>query len=364
MARIPLGCRPRPHGAGAHERRPHRRVRLVPHGALRRPLRPRLARPRHRLAAKHHIAVVIGTPTAAPPAWLTQKYPETLRINDDGRTRPARQPPAVQLREPQVSRALPRHRHQIAERFGHNPNVIGWQIDNEYADEVFDPATPRRSSSNCCRPSTRRSTTSTPAGPPPTGRKPTPTGPRSRSRTTHGNPGLLLELEALRHRHLAQLPAATRSTCSARTPTAPVHHHQHRRAGPTARTTTRSRRTSTSPAGTTTSAPAISTRNNGACSRLRPRLEAQELLGHGDPARLRELVPSTMRSTRARPAPWPGTTIGHGADAVLYWQWRSALNGQGYRAAPARGRAPEASIVLKLGTAGLAPLVDSARFYT
>src|ERR1700723_571689 len=30
------------------------------------------------LAAKHHIAVVIGTPTAGPPAWLTQKYPETL----------------------------------------------------------------------------------------------------------------------------------------------------------------------------------------------------------------------------------------------------------------------------------------------
>src|ERR1700761_4336307 len=38
-----------------------------------------------RLAEKHHIAVVIGTPTAAPPAWLTQKYPETLRTMADGR---------------------------------------------------------------------------------------------------------------------------------------------------------------------------------------------------------------------------------------------------------------------------------------
>src|ERR1700679_1703439 len=28
-----------------------------------------------RAAEKHHIAVVIGTPTAAPPAWLTQRYP-------------------------------------------------------------------------------------------------------------------------------------------------------------------------------------------------------------------------------------------------------------------------------------------------
>src|SRR2546430_4079904 len=29
-----------------------------------------------RAAEKHHIAVVLGTPSAAPPAWLTQKYPE------------------------------------------------------------------------------------------------------------------------------------------------------------------------------------------------------------------------------------------------------------------------------------------------
>src|ERR1700723_1356936 len=36
-------------------------------------------------AAKHHIAVVLGTPGATPPAWLTQKYPEVLRIKQDGR---------------------------------------------------------------------------------------------------------------------------------------------------------------------------------------------------------------------------------------------------------------------------------------
>src|SRR3954468_21554813 len=28
-------------------------------------------------ASKHGIYAVVGTPTAAPPAWLTQKYPET-----------------------------------------------------------------------------------------------------------------------------------------------------------------------------------------------------------------------------------------------------------------------------------------------
>ena len=35
-------------------------------------------------ASKHGIYTVVGTPTAAPPAWLTQKYPETLRVDEEG----------------------------------------------------------------------------------------------------------------------------------------------------------------------------------------------------------------------------------------------------------------------------------------
>src|SRR3974377_1947869 len=36
-------------------------------------------------AAKHGIVTVIGTPSAAPPAWLAQEDPETLRPKEDGR---------------------------------------------------------------------------------------------------------------------------------------------------------------------------------------------------------------------------------------------------------------------------------------
>ena len=36
------------------------------------------------LAAKHHIVSVLGTPTATPPAWLTLKHPEILRVEPDG----------------------------------------------------------------------------------------------------------------------------------------------------------------------------------------------------------------------------------------------------------------------------------------
>ena len=94
-----------------------------------------------RLAEKHHIAVVIGTPTDAPPAWLTSKYPETLGTDANGK-----------LREHggrrQFSYSSPKYREfcvaiatQLAQRFGHDPDVIGWQIGNEYTDESFDAAT-------------------------------------------------------------------------------------------------------------------------------------------------------------------------------------------------------------------------------
>lgn len=92
------------------------------------------------LAAKHHICVVLGTPTAAPPDWLTTKYPDTLRVSENG------------VRDEhgnrqQFSFTSPRYRkfaHDIAEQmaihFGHNPNVVGWQLDNEYAAPSFDPS--------------------------------------------------------------------------------------------------------------------------------------------------------------------------------------------------------------------------------
>lgn len=95
-------------------------------------------------AAQHHVAIVLGTPTAAPPAWLTQKYADTLRVEMDGRR-------AVHGNRQQFSFTSPRYREfcrliagEMAKRFGHNPNVIGWQIDNEYAEVSYDDYTKQR----------------------------------------------------------------------------------------------------------------------------------------------------------------------------------------------------------------------------
>jgi len=97
-----------------------------------------------RAAEKHHIFIVIGTPSAAPPAWLTQTYPETLRVEEDGRR-------AEHGNRQQFNWANPKYRQlaramaeKEAVRFGHDPNVIGWQIDNEYANESYDAGTKKQ----------------------------------------------------------------------------------------------------------------------------------------------------------------------------------------------------------------------------
>jgi len=92
-------------------------------------------------AAKHDIYTVLGTPTAAPPAWLTQKYPETLRMEEDGRYAEHGNRQQFNFANAKYREFCRKIAEQMAKRFGHSPWVIGWQIDNEYADVSFDPDT-------------------------------------------------------------------------------------------------------------------------------------------------------------------------------------------------------------------------------
>ena len=92
-------------------------------------------------AARHHIRVVIGTPSAAPPAWLTSKYPDVLRIDEDGRAEEHGNRQQFSFTSPRY-RALAREMaEKLAAHYGHNPNVIGWQIDNEVGPPSFDTET-------------------------------------------------------------------------------------------------------------------------------------------------------------------------------------------------------------------------------
>jgi beta-galactosidase len=85
--------------------------------------------------ARHGIKTILGTPTAAPPKWLTRKYPEVLHVFESGR-RADDQSRRHYCYNSVVYRRLSRAIVEaLAGHYRDNPNVIGWQIDNEFNNE-------------------------------------------------------------------------------------------------------------------------------------------------------------------------------------------------------------------------------------
>jgi beta-galactosidase len=78
------------------------------------------------------IDTVLCTPTAGPPAWLIKKYPEILPIDESGRRVQFGNRCHYCVNSPDFHRAVQRLVGLMAERFSTNPYVIGWQIDNEF----------------------------------------------------------------------------------------------------------------------------------------------------------------------------------------------------------------------------------------
>ena len=79
---------------------------------------------------KAGIKVVLGTPTAAPPIWLTQKYPEILPLDERGLRLHAGTRRACCLNVDaywEHSKTIVR---EMASALGKHPQLIAWQIDN------------------------------------------------------------------------------------------------------------------------------------------------------------------------------------------------------------------------------------------
>lgn len=90
------------------------------------------------LMEKYNIRCILGTPSAAPPAWMVNKYPEILPVDRMGITRGF----GGRHHDCQ-SNKLYREKCRIiagkmAERYADNKNVIGWQIDNELGNSHAD----------------------------------------------------------------------------------------------------------------------------------------------------------------------------------------------------------------------------------
>ncbi|MCL4868871.1 MAG: beta-galactosidase [Anaerolineae bacterium] len=78
------------------------------------------------------LKLVLGTPTAAPPAWLTRTYPELLRVDSSGRSRDHGTRRHICLNNPTYRQHSGRVTQAMAQRYGQHPDLIGWQVDNEF----------------------------------------------------------------------------------------------------------------------------------------------------------------------------------------------------------------------------------------
>ncbi|WP_170401805.1 beta-galactosidase [Ruegeria arenilitoris] len=80
------------------------------------------------------LRVMMSTPTAAPPKWLIDEHPEILPVGPDGRVRGFGSRRHYCFSSEVYLAESRRIATEYARRYGENPYVHAWQIDNEYND--------------------------------------------------------------------------------------------------------------------------------------------------------------------------------------------------------------------------------------
>ncbi|WWR16409.1 beta-galactosidase [Lachnospiraceae bacterium JLR.KK008] len=87
---------------------------------------------------EHGISTILGTPTATPPAWLCEKYPDIYMEDRDGQVRGFGSRRHYCYRHKGYLWATAKIVRAMAEHYKDDKRVIAWQIDNELGceDEV------------------------------------------------------------------------------------------------------------------------------------------------------------------------------------------------------------------------------------
>jgi beta-galactosidase len=96
------------------------------------------------IAGRNGIGAVMGTPTASIPPWLYQQYPDVLSGSAEGPyTYGGRK--GYNTNSPHYLEACARVVTALADHYGKNPTVIGWQLDNEPGNpqQTFDAVSER-----------------------------------------------------------------------------------------------------------------------------------------------------------------------------------------------------------------------------
>jgi beta-galactosidase len=85
--------------------------------------------------AAHGVKSLLCTPTATPPKWVMDKYPDVHQFHADGRRREFGGRRHYCVNSPSYRRLSVRIAEAIGNHYAGNPHVIGYQIDNELMAE-------------------------------------------------------------------------------------------------------------------------------------------------------------------------------------------------------------------------------------
>lgn len=78
------------------------------------------------------LKVIMGTPTATPPRWLVDEMPDMLPVDGEGRVRKFGSRRHYDFSHIGYRNECRRIVRLMGERYGKNPHIAAWQIDNEY----------------------------------------------------------------------------------------------------------------------------------------------------------------------------------------------------------------------------------------
>ena len=81
--------------------------------------------------------IVLATSTAALPAWMVKRYPEVARTDYEGRHHKFGQRHNACPNSLVYQHYAGRLAGKLAERYGKNPHVVCWHINNEYGEECY-----------------------------------------------------------------------------------------------------------------------------------------------------------------------------------------------------------------------------------
>lgn len=79
------------------------------------------------------LKIILGTPTATPPRWMLDKHPQMLATDAQGQARKFGSRRHYCFSHQPYRQECARITSLMAERYAQHPQILAWQIDNEYS---------------------------------------------------------------------------------------------------------------------------------------------------------------------------------------------------------------------------------------